>query len=329
MSESGVKIGELLVDRVLCAPMAGVTDSAFRRIVRRFHGGLLFTEMLSAKALLQGNPNSFELMRFDPQEKPICAQLFGSVPEEMGAAAQLLEEQGFDAIDINMGCPVPKVMKTGAGCALLKKPKLAADIVKAISSSVRLPVSVKVRRGILLHDPPPVDFARGLQEAGASAITIHGRSWSQGYSGEVDLSSIARLKEALDIPVIGNGGIMRPADALRMMRETGCDGVMVARGMLGAPWFPGEVSKYLQGQSIELVRSPEERMKVAVEHLRLECELKGEERGVREMRKHACWYIKGFKNATEIRNQIMQVTRFEQMKRLLSAAAEQYEGVSG
>lgn len=315
--KSELRIGGLTVDRVLIAPMAGITDSAFRRILRKFHNGLLFTEMISARGLLQANRNSLELTLFEREEKPIGAQIFGCVPEEMADAAKYLEEKGFDVIDINMGCPVPKVVRNGAGCALMKQPALAGEIVRAVREKVKIPVTVKIRRGLTKDDPAPVEFAKLLESAGAAAITIHGRSCSQKYSGDPDLGSIAAVKRAVGIPVIGNGGINSPEDAAGMIRETACDGVMVARGMLGAPWLPRLISLYLNDGVEERAPGLRARMLTAIEHLKLLCELKGEARGVREMRKHACWYIKGLRNAAELRNRIMQVSTYREMEQLL------------
>ncbi len=296
------------------APLAGVTDSAFRRICFEQGAAMAFTEMVSAKGLYYRNANTEDLLRIHPQEGPVGIQLFGSEPLMLQLAAEKLKDRPNVCIDLNMGCPVPKVVKNGEGSFLLREPALAASLVRETAKAAGKPVSVKMRIGFdEAHPVDPVAFALQMQEAGAAMIAVHGRTREQYYSGKADWSAIRRIKEALDIPVAGNGDVFSAEDALRMLEETGCDLVMIARGALGNPWIFRECLAAWRGQPIPARPDAEEIIETLREHAMLLLEDKEEYRAVREMRKHAAWYTKGIKGAAVLRRRASEAESLEEM----------------
>ena len=284
------KIGDVQIDNpFVLAPMAGVTDLPFRRLCKEQGAGLICMEMVSAKAISFHNKNTEALMEIDPVEHPISLQLFGSEPGLMGEVAKSIEERPFDILDINMGCPVPKVVNNGEGSALLKNPRLIADIVKSVSQAIKKPVTVKVRIGFEKEKVDIVDIARRVEDAGAAAIAVHGRTREQYYSGKADWDAIRRVKEAVSIPVIGNGDVDSPKKAEDMLRETGCDGVMVGRAVRGNPWIFRELNHYFATGEILPRPSAKEVREMILRHARDQITVKGEYTGIREMRKHVAW----------------------------------------
>lgn len=313
-----LKVGSVQLDNpVVLAPMAGVCNPAFRKLAKQLGAGMVCAEMVSDKALIQGNKKSQKMLTILPDEHPMSLQLVGYDKDSMVAAAEMVGETNADIIDINMGCPVLKIYKNGSGAALARDPKYAAQIVDAVVKRVNKPVTVKFRKGWDDDNVNAIEVARAVEAAGAQAVTVHGRTAAQLYSGRADWSIIRQVKEAVNIPVIGNGDVAQPEDAKRLMDETGCDGVMVGRGALGNPWIFREIAHYLA--SGELMERPEavERIEIAIIHLHLLVDDKGAEIGVKEMRKHAAWYIKGLPFAAEMRTDINQETTLEGMESLL------------
>jgi len=292
------------------APMAGVADSAFREICRSFGAVFTVTEMISAKALCFQDKKSRELMAFTENERPCGIQLFGSETEIMAKAAKIAAGYKPDFIDINMGCPVPKVAGNGCGSALMKTPELAGEIIKAVAGAVELPVSVKIRKGWDNNSVNAVEIALIAQENGAAAVTVHGRTKAQGYAGEADKEIIRRVREALRIPVIANGGIMNAQDAESMKQATGCEIVMVARGALGNPFIFAEIAAGTPEPTVA------ERMKTMLKQCELTCERRGEKRGILDCRKHAAWYIKGVKGAAAYRKRAVTAKNLDELRAL-------------
>lgn len=298
---------------VFLAPLAGVSDVTFRTICKEFGVGLTVTEMISAKGLMYDNKNTSELLKKADIEKPIAIQLFGSDPEIIANEAKKLENQ-FDMIDLNMGCPVPKIVKNGEGSALMLNEDLAYDIVKRLTDTVSIPVSVKFRKGFDDEHINAVSFAKRMESAGASMITVHGRTRQQFYSGKADWDIIRQVKENVSIPVIGNGDIMTRQDAKDIREITKCDGIMLARGVLGNPWLIEEI---LTDKDIEV--TPMMRKEMALRHTKMLIAELGEERGMVEIRKHVIWYIKGMPNSAKIRDQIGKITTYADLVRVLDA----------
>ena len=291
-------------NRYVLGPMAGVTDLPFRLLCREQGAGLVCMEMVSAKAIAYGNKKTAELMHTVPEEAPVVLQLFGSEPALMAHVAAQIEPQPFDILDINMGCPVPKVVKNGEGSALMKEPALAAEIVRQISRAVEKPVTAKIRIGFDADHINCVEIAKRLEDAGAAAIAVHGRTREQYYSGTADWMQIARVKEAVRIPVIGSGDVRRPEDAARMQQETGCDGIMVARAARGNPWIFRDLCDYEKtGTYAGKPQAPEVAAMIR-RHARMLASEKGAETAVREMRKHAGWYTAGCRNSSRFRGRI-------------------------
>ena len=303
---------------MILGPMAGVTDHAFRVLCKEFGASGLVTEMISAKALHYGNRNTLPLLHYTEEEKPIGVQIFGSEPDLMGEMAHLLEDRGFAFIDVNMGCPVPKVFNNGEGSALMKDPVLAGHIVRSICRHVRIPVTVKFRKGVDQDHINAVTFAKRMEEAGASLVTIHGRTRDQYYSGAADWDIIQQVKESLSIPVIGNGDIFSAGDALAMKEKTGCDGIMVARGARGNPWIFREIRAALKEGSQPERPGEEEVRAMILRHARLLIGMKGEHRGIMEMRKHTAWYTAGMRGAARLRQAVNSVQTYQELEDLIS-----------
>ena len=318
ISEQSFRIGSLqLKNRYLLAPLAGISDSSFRCIAARQGASLVYTEMVSAKAMDQKNRNTKELLRFTDEEKPIGVQLFGHEPDVMERTVAALEPCGFDLIDINMGCPVPKVFKNGEGSALMKDPKLACALVAAACRQTQKPVTVKMRIGIDSEHVDPVDFAKRLEDAGAAAVTVHGRTREQYYSGPVHRDVIRDIKKVLSIPVIGNGDVKDPASAQRMFEETGCDAVMIGRGAIGNPWVFSQLVAAERGEFVKKA-SFDDKEAMLLEQARLSVAEHGEPMGICRLRGTAGWYFKGMRGAAQIRDMFHQVSTYQELKETLN-----------
>ena len=314
-----MKIGTLnLKNNIILAPMAGVTDKAFRLITKPFGPALMYTEMVSGKGLLYKNKRTEVLLEVLNFEKPTAAQIFGHEPEVMSEIAERSLEFGADMIDINMGCPAPKIVNNGDGSALMKNPELAGKIISAVRKSVNCPMSVKFRMGWDDDSINAVEFAKTAENNGADAITIHGRTRAQFYSGKANLEIIKKVKEAVKIPVIGNGDVHDGKSAKYMLDYTGCDGIMIGRAAQGNPWLFSSVLHYLKTGDELAPPTLEERSDIAEKHLRLLVKFKGEYRGVLEGRKHMAWYFKGLCGGAKLRNLINQCDTLEQMLDLIS-----------
>lgn len=312
-----MKIGNVEIKgRAALAPMAGVADTAFRIICRRFGACYVVGEMASSKGLCMSDKRTAELLPVTQDERPMAVQLFGDDPEIMAQAAKKAVEYHPDIIDINMGCPAPKVALNGGGSALLKDPLLAGRIIERVVRAVEIPVTVKIRKGWDNEHVNAVEIAHIAQESGAAAITVHGRTREQRYRPPADLNIIKAVKDAVNIPVIGNGDIFTVQAAKKMYDETGVDLVMLGRGALGAPWIFSQIEEYLKTGMAPPVPDIGSRMSVMVEHARLICEYKGEFRGMKEARKHAAWYMKGLDCAASLRNQAGKLMRFEDIELL-------------
>lgn len=319
-----MKLGRYVWDKpVFLAPMAGVTDKAFRETVRSVGGRLVWTEMISDKALTYRNSRTLSMLNLAGEEEPRIVQLFGSDPDTMARAAVMAEESGATVIDINMGCPTPKITKNGEGAALLLNVHLAAKIASAVVKAVNVPVSVKLRLGWNHQSMVVPDLAKYLEEAGVQMLTLHARTREQFYSGQADWEWIRKLKRSVQIPLIGNGDVTRPEDAQRMLDQTGCDGVMIGRATLGNPWLIPRAQTYIRSGEIFPEPTLQEKMKVAGAHFERLIRYKGEHIGLNEMRKHAVWYIKGIRNAASLRDEIMQLKSVEEMKAVLGRIVEQ------
>lgn len=306
--------GKKLSGPFLLAPLAGVTDAVMRRICFREGASLAYTEMVSAKGLYYGDRKTESLLYIPEDAGPTSIQIFGSDPEIMGYAAEKLAERKNFSLNINMGCPVPKVVRNGDGSALMKDPDLVYDVVRAVADKAGKPVSVKFRKGFDDDHINAVEIAKACEAAGAAAVIVHGRTREQYYSGTADWSIIRQVKEAVDIPVIGNGDVFTGADGVRMMKETGCDLVMVARGAQGNPWIFRELMAAWRGEPEPEKPSASEVRDMMYQHLDQLVELKGEYAAVREMRKHIAWYTKGRKNGASIRKAVNQIESARQMK---------------
>lgn len=312
------KIGDVEIDNpFVLAPMAGVTDLPFRKLCKEQGVGLICMEMVSAKAISFHNKNTEALMEIDKCENPVSMQLFGSEPELMARVAAEIEERPFDILDINMGCPVPKVVNNGEGSALLKNPELIVKIVKSVSSAIKKPLTVKVRIGFENEPVDIVDIAKHVEDAGAAAIAVHGRTRQQYYSGTADWDAIRRVKEAVSIPVIGNGDVDSPEKAEALIKETGCDGVMIGRAVRGNPWLFRELNHYFETGEKLSRPSVEEVREMILRHARMQIDLKGEFTGIREMRKHVAWYTAGMRHSAALRRETNLVSSYEELEKLL------------
>ena len=313
-----LRIGNTVLEtNVRLAPMAGVTDLPFRVLCREQGAGCVVTEMVSAKAVLYNNKNTRELLQIDPAERPAAVQLFGSEPDIMAEIAARLEEGPYDYIDVNMGCPVPKIVNNGEGSALMKNPERAKEVMTAMVKAVKKPVTVKFRKGFNDLSVNAVEFAKMAESCGVAAVAVHGRTREQYYSGKADWDIIRQVKEAVRIPVIGNGDIFTPEDAGRMLKETGCDGIMVARGAKGNPWLFGRINHYLDTGEVLPGPSMAEIKAMILRHGRMLVQFKGEGVAMREMRGHMAWYTKGMPHSATLRNEINQVETLEGFVELL------------
>ena len=313
-----LQIGNVtLPNQVVLAPMAGVCDLPFRLLCREQGAGLVCMEMVSAKAIYYHNKNTELLMQTDPGEHPVSLQLFGSDPKIMSEMVKQIEERPFDILDVNMGCPVPKVVNNGEGSALMKNPALVREIVTAMAKAVKKPLTVKIRMGFDGEHINAVEIAKIIEDSGAAAVAVHGRTRQQYYSGEADWEIIRKVKEAVSIPVIGNGDVDSPQKAKRMLEETGCDGVMVGRAARGNPWLLGRIARYLEDGELLENPSPEEVKTMILRHARMQLEYKGEYTGMREMRKHVAWYTAGYPRSSKLRQAVNGLESLNQLEELL------------
>lgn len=314
----GVKIGNVeLESPIALAPMAGVTDMPFRLLCKEQQAGLVCMEMVSAKAIFFGNKNTEKLMEIHPQERPISLQLFGNDPDIISGMARKIEEKPFDILDLNMGCPVPKVFNNQEGSALLKNPALIGKIVEKTVKAIQKPVTVKIRKGF---DREPIDIleiAHIIEESGAAAIAVHGRTREQYYSGEADWEVIRQIKESVSIPVIGNGDVDSPQKAKAMMEKTGCDAVMIGRAARGNPWIFSRTRSYIMEGTQKSLPDKEQIRQMILRHGRLLVECKGEYTGIREMRKHVAWYTAGMPHSARLRREVNRLEKYEHLEKLL------------
>lgn len=313
-----LKIGSAtLPNNLILAPMAGVTDLPFRLLCKEQGAGLLCMEMVSAKAILYKNRNTESLLEIDPRENPVSLQLFGSDPEIISNIAHQIEDRPFDILDLNMGCPVPKIVNNGEGSALMKNPKLAGEIIRETVKAIDKPVTVKIRKGFDDEHINAVEMAKIAEDAGAAAVAVHGRTREQFYSGKADWDIIRQVKEAVSIPVIGNGDLLTAEDVIAMEAQTGCDGFMIARGAQGNPWIFRQILHYFETGEHLAKPTLEEVTQMILRHARMMLEFKGEYIGIREIRKHAAWYTAGYPNSARLRVAINNVESFEALEELL------------
>ena len=315
-----LKIGNVLLENsYVLGPMAGVTDLPFRLLCKEQGAGLLCMEMVSAKGIFYNNKNTESLLQIHPEEVPVSLQFFGSDPKIVSEMAKRVEVRPFSILDINMGCPVPKVVRNGEGSALMKNPKLVYELVSATVKAIKKPVTVKIRKGFDDEHINAVEIAKIIEEAGAAAVAVHGRTREQYYSGKADWEIIRQVKEAVSIPVIGNGDVTSGEKAIAMREQTGCDGVMIARGAQGNPWIFSELLEYERTGRLPDRPDVEEIKQTMLRHARLQIEYKGDFTGIREMRKHVAWYTKGLHGAARLRDRINQVESYAELENLLTS----------
>ena len=313
-----MKIGNVQLDNeVFLSPMAGVTDLPFRTICKEKGCGMLYTEMINAKALCYDDENTKKMLRMDKDEHPVAVQIFGSDPEFMGKAAIIMNQYPNEILDINMGCPAPKVIKNGDGSALMRNPKLAAEVLTAVVKNSEKPVTLKIRKGWDDDSVNAVEIAKIAEECGISALAIHGRTREQFYSGKADWDIIAEIKQAINIPVIGNGDVFEVEDAVNMLEKTKCDAIMIGRGAQGNPWIFNRINHYMKTGEILPEPTLEEKITTAIRHMNLAVAEHGDYVAVREMRKHIGWYLKGLKNSAKYRDQINKITDYKEVIAML------------
>lgn len=319
MRMNGLKIGNVECGSgLLLGPMAGVTDLPFRVLCKEQGADLVYTEMISAKGILYKNKNTEALWAIAEEERPAALQLFGSDPEIMGRIAAEISHRNFDILDINMGCPVPKVVGNGEGSAMMRTPDLAEQVIRAVKANTDKPVTVKFRKGFAKEEDTAVEFARMAENAGVDAVAVHGRTREQYYSGKADWDVIRRVKEAVKIPVIASGDIFTPQDARACLEQTHCDGLMLARGVRGNPWLFSRIKAYLEQGEILPGPDREELVETILRHARMLIDFKGEYTGIREMRKHVAWYTTGFPHAAAVRSRVNEVASMEELEKLLA-----------
>ncbi|OSB08843.1 tRNA dihydrouridine synthase DusB [Paraclostridium bifermentans] len=309
-----MKIGNVTLDnKVFLSPMAGVTDLPFRLICKEQDCGMLYTEMINAKALCYDDQNTKKMLKIEEEEHPVAVQIFGSDPAFMGGAAEILNEYPNEILDINMGCPAPKVIKNGDGSALMKNPKLAEEVLKSVVKNSKKPVTLKIRKGWDDDNINAVEIAKIAEASGISALAIHGRTREQYYSGKADWDIIAKIKENIDIPVIGNGDVFEVEDAINMINKTNCDAIMIGRGAQGNPWIFKRINHYMKTGEILPEPTGEEKINTALKHLKLAIDEHGEYVAVREMRKHIAWYLKGLRGSARLRDEINKIESYEEV----------------
>ena len=313
-----LQIGDVqLENNLILAPMAGVTDLPFRLLCKEQGAGLLCMEMVSAKAILYNNKNTEALMAIDDREPPVSLQLFGSDPDVISEMAKRIEERPFSILDINMGCPVPKVTGNGEGSALMKNPKLVEEIITKTARAIRKPVTVKIRKGFDESHVNAVEIAKIAEASGAAAVAVHGRTREQYYSGKADWDIIRQVKEAVKIPVIGNGDVTSPEAARQLMETTGCDGIMIGRGAQGNPWIFRQILHWMETGEEEPKPDLEEVKAMILRHARMLVEYKGAYTGIREMRKHVAWYTAGYPNSAKLRARVNEIESLEALEHLI------------
>lgn len=309
-----MKIGNVTLDnKVFLSPMAGVTDLPFRLICKEQDCGMLYTEMINAKALCYDDQNTKKMLKIEEEEHPVAVQIFGSDPAFMGGAAEILNEYPNEILDINMGCPAPKVVKNGDGSALMRNPKLAEEVLKSVVKNSKKPVTLKIRKGWDDNNINAVEIAKIAEASGISALAIHGRTREQYYSGKADWDIIAKIKENINIPVIGNGDVFEVEDAINMVNKTKCDAIMIGRGAQGNPWIFKRINHYMKTGEILPEPTGEEKINAALKHLKLAIDEHGEYVAVREMRKHIAWYLKGLRGSAKLRDEINKIESYEEV----------------
>lgn len=319
----GLEIGHVhIAGKLVLGPMAGVTDLPFRLLCKEQGANLVYTEMVSAKGILYRNRNTESLLAVDERERPVSLQLFGEDPGILAEAAGRIKDRNFDILDLNMGCPVPKVVNNGEGSALMRDPDKIGRIVRAVSEAIDKPVTVKIRRGFAAGEEQAVEAAAAAWQNGAAAVAVHGRTREQYYGGRADWGVIRRVKEAVGIPVIGNGDVFTPEDAARMLQETGCDAVMLARGVKGNPWLFAQAAAYLEGRPAPSRPDVQEVIAMIRRHAAMQAECKGEDTGIREMRKHIAWYTAGYPHSARLRLEANRLNTLEELNALMDQYLE-------